>query len=106
VDPAQPKADVPGTFFVTFQNASGQHQSYRWAIETWRDDKRFGLTAPESSPMPVGTSNLTTTGWAPRGQGDCVPYRAKVVALDEDDNRTDFVQPNGMPMWFDFTICP
>ncbi len=106
VDPAQPNADVPGMFFVTFQNASGQDQGYSWKIEIWRDDKRFGETTPESSTMPLGVSTLTTTGWAPRGQGECVPYRAKVVAIDEDDNRADFVQPNGEPLWFDFTICP
>lgn len=108
VEPPTPKADVPGTFFATFQNVSGENQSYRWAVEIWdaEDNKRFGLTAPENSTMPVGVSNFTSSGWAPRGQGECRAYRGRAVALDEDDNRTTFIKPDGNILWLDFTVCP
>lgn len=108
VDPPIPKADTPGNFIVTFQNGSGEKLGYRWAVEIWREDERkpFGLTSPQNSPMPPGETTLVSTGWAPRGQGECVFFRAKPVALDEDDNRSDFVQTNGMPLWLDFNVCP
>jgi hypothetical protein len=108
VEPTSPKADTPGTFFVTFQNNSGENLAHRWAVETWRaeEQKPFGLTSPQNSPMPVGEFSLPSTGWAPRGQGECVFYRAKVVALDEGGNRSDFIRPDGSILWLDFTVCP
>lgn len=108
VDPPTPKADTPGNFFVTFQNGSGERLGYRWAVEIWREDERkpFGLTTPQNSPMPPGEAVLVSTGWAPRGQGECVFFRAKPVALDDDDNRSDFVKADGMPLWLDFNVCP
>lgn len=108
VDPPTPKADIPGNFTVTFQNASGEDLRYRWAVEIWREDERkpFGLTTPHNSPMLPGETVLVSTGWAPRGQGECVFFRAKPVVLDEDDNRSDFIQSNGMPLWLEFNVCP
>lgn len=108
VEPPTPNPNTPGVFIVTFQNVSGEKLGYRWAVEIWREDERkpFGLTAPENSSMPPGETILTATGWAPRGQGECVFFRAKPVALDEDDSRTDFVQANGMPLWLEFSVCP
>lgn len=108
VDPANPPASVQGIFTATFQNSSGQDQAYRWCVETWRADEKkpFGLTKCATAPMPVGVSKLTSTGWAPKGQGECIPYRAKVVALDESNNRMDFIQPNGGLLWLNFNICP
>jgi hypothetical protein len=108
VDPPLPKADTPGNFIVTFQNRSGENLGYRWVIEIWREDEEhsFGITDPQNSTMPPGETVLISSGWAPRGQGDCVFFRAKPIALDEDDNRTDFVQANGTPLWLDFNVCP
>lgn len=109
VEPATPKADVGGTFFVTFQNASGKDQGYNWAVEIWdtENDKRpYGLTTPQDSAMPVGTTNLTSTGWTVKGLGECHAYRARVIARDDEDNRATFVQPNGAILWLDFSVCP
>jgi hypothetical protein len=99
---------MPGVFFVTFQNNTNENLTYRWAVETWRAEAQrpFGLTAPETSTLTPGTSNFTASGWAPRGQGECIFYRAKVVALDEGGNRSDFVRPDGSLLWHDFTVCP
>lgn len=108
VEPEIPKANEGGTFFVTFQNASGEPQAYRWAVEIWREDERrpFGLTAIQAAPMPIGVTTLTASGWAPRGQGECIFYRAKAVALDEEDNRADFIQIDGTLLWLGFNVCP
>ncbi len=109
VEPATPKADAGGTFFVTFQNVSGENQGYNWAVEIWdtENDKRpFGLTTPQNSAMPVGASNLSSTGWTVKGLGECHAYRARVVARDADDTRTNFIQPDGNILWLDFSVCP
>lgn len=108
VDPPTPNPNTPGNFFVTFQNLTNENQGYRWIVEirTADDDKRFGETAPQNSTMPPGETTLISTGWAPRGMGECRSFRGKPVVLDEDDNRSDFVQANGMPLWLDFSVCP
>lgn len=109
VDPAIPKADMGGTFFVTFQNASGENQGYNWAVEIWdtENDKRpYGLTTPQDSAMPIGTTNLTSTGWTVKGLGECHAYRARVIARDDEDNRATFIQPDGTILWLDFSVCP
>jgi hypothetical protein len=109
VEPATPKASDGGTYFVTFQNASGENTSYNWAVEIWdtENSKRpFGLTAPQSSAMPMGVSTFTSTGWTVKGLGECHAYRARVVARDEDDNRSPFIQLDGSILWLDFTVCP
>lgn len=109
VEPATPKAAEGGTFFVTFQNASGQDDGYNWAVEIWdvENDKRpFGLTTPQNSPMPQGVTNLTSTGWTVKGLGECHAYRARVVARDDEDNRMAFIQSDGSILWLDFTVCP
>lgn len=109
VEPASPKADAGGTFFVTFQNASGKDQGYNWAVEIWdvENSKRpFGLTTPQNSPMPIGVTNLTSTGWTVKGLGECHAYRARVVSRDDDDNRATFIQRDGSILWLDFSVCP
>lgn len=109
VEPATPKANVGGTFFVTFQNASGENQGYNWAVEIWDTDnlkRPYGLTTPQNSAMPVGVTNLTSIGWTVKGLGECHAYRARVVARDEDDNRETFIEPDGNIFWLDFSVCP
>lgn len=109
VEPATPKADQGGTFFVTFQNSSGRDGGYNWAVEIWDVDntkRPFGLTTPQNSPMPQGVTNLTSTGWTVKGLGECHAYRARVVARDDEDNRMAFIQPDGSQLWLDFTVCP
>ena len=109
VEPATPKAAEGGTFFVTFQNLSGQADGYNWAVEIWdtENTKRpFGLTTPQDSPMPQGITNFASTGWTVKGLGECHAYRARVVARDDEDNRMTFIQPDGSILWLDFTVCP
>lgn len=109
VDPATPKADVGGTFFVTFQNASDKDDGYNWAVEIWdtENDKRpYGLTTPQDSPFPVGITNLSSTGWTVKGLGECHAFRARVIARDDEDNRQTFIQANGTILWLDFSVCP
>ncbi len=109
VEPATPKADQGGTFFVTFQNVSGQNQGYNWAVEIWDVDNTkhpFGLTTPQNSTLPSGVSTQASTGWNVKGLGECHGYRARAVARDEDDNRTAFVKPDGTELWLDFNVCP
>lgn len=109
VEPATPKANEGGTFFVTFQNASGKDQGYNWAVEIWDTDnlkRPYGLTTPQNSPMPVGVTNLSSTGWTVKGLGECHAFRARVVARDDEDNRQTFIQPDGSILWLDFQVCP
>jgi hypothetical protein len=109
VDPPTPKASVPGTFTVTFQNVSGEDQGYNWCVEIWDAEnvkKPFGLTTCKNSTMPVGITHLTSTGWLVKGLGECTPYRARAVARDPDDNRSNFVQPDGTIFWLNFSVCP
>lgn len=109
VEPATPKPDTGGTFFVTFNNASGEERGYNWAVEIWdadNDRRPFGLTTPQNSPMPIGVSNYTSTGWTVKGLGECHTYRARVVSRDDDDNRATFIQPDGSILWITFNVCP
>lgn len=108
VEPASPKADVPGTFLATFQNASGTDQSYKWCVEIWdvEDDKRFGLTSCVNTAMPVGVTNAAVSGWSVKGLGECRAYRGRAVAQDEEGNRAPFLRPDGSILWLDFTVCP
>lgn len=109
VNPATPKANVPGTFSATFQNLSGAPQQYNWCVEIWQADnvkKPFGLTTCQTSSMPIGVTNLTSTGWDVRGLGECTAYRARVVARDEEDNRFNFIQADGSMLWLNFSVCP
>lgn len=108
VEPATPKADVAGTFFATFRNVSAENQGFRWAVEIWdaEDNKRFGLTTPENSTMVPGDSTHATTGWLVKGLGECRAYRGRVVSIDEEDNRTTFLKPDGGELWLDFSVCP
>lgn len=109
VEPLTPKANEGGTFFVTFQNLSGRDDGYDWAVEIWdvdNDKRPFGLTAPQNSPMPQGVTTLTSTGWTVKGLGECHGYRARVIARDDEDNRSTFIQPDGSILWLDFTVCP
>ncbi len=109
VEPAMPKANEGGTFFVTFQNSSGRDDGYNWAVEIWdvENDKRpFGLTTPQNSPLPQGVTTLTSTGWTVKGLGECHGYRARAIARDDEDNRSAFIQPDGSILWLDFTVCP
>ncbi len=109
VEPATPHAPDGGTFFVAFDNQSGQDDGSNWAVEIWDTEnvkRPFGLTTPQNSPLPVGVSNLTSTGWTVKGLGACHAYRARVVARDDEDNRMPFLKPDGSILWLDFTVCP
>lgn len=108
-EPTTPKANEGPTFFATFLNRSAENQGFDVCIEIWAADntrRPFGLSACQDTPMPPGTTPVILGGWAPRGQGECRPYRARAIARDEDDNRTPFVEANGQEVWVDFNVCP
>lgn len=108
VEPATPKANEGGTFFVTFQNVGGEKQAYNWAIEIWDADNLkhpFGETEAQDAVMPPGISNLTSSGWSVKGQGECHAYRARVFARTQG-NRAAFIQRDGSILWLDFSVCP
>lgn len=110
VEPATPKADVPGIFFATFRNVGAENQGFRWMVEIYEADsdkkQSTGETAKENSTMTPGDSSHTSTGWAPKGLGECRAYRAHAVSVDEEDNRTTFLKPDGGELWLDFSVCP
>lgn len=109
VEPTTPKADTGPTFFATFQNRSSDNQGFDVCVEIWDPEKTknsTGLTACKQTTMPPGSTEMQIGGWAPKGQGECKPFRARAIARDEEDNRTPFVQVNGQDLWVDFTVCP
>ncbi len=109
VNPTTPKPDNGGVYTVTFQNQSGEEQTYEWCVEIWNPDNvknSFGHTDCKTSNFPVGTTTLTSTGWEAKGLGACTPFRARAVITDGHDNRTAFIKPDGTILWLDYSVCP
>jgi hypothetical protein len=109
VDPPQPRAGFPITFYGTFLNTTGSTQRYRWCIDIFKPDnlrKSEGITTCTLQEIPPGTSELQSTGWNLQQIGDCVLYLAYPIWEDEARARTKFPQPAGGDIWKDFTLCP
>ena len=111
LDPPEPKRGQFVTFYVTFLNATGGPQGYKWRIRLFYadDPKRgFGDTAPKTDTIPVGTSELASeSNWRVSGPGDCLGLIARVFWLDESKNAIEFLKPDqsGGPA-AGFQVCP
>lgn len=109
VDPPAPHAGSPITFYGNFLNTTGSVQQYRWCVEIFKPDnlrKSEGITTCTQQEIPVGASELQSTGWNQQQIGDCVLYLAYPIWEDEAKARTKFPKPAGGDIWQDFNVCP
>ncbi len=111
VDPAAPKRNAGVRFHVMFWNNTGSPQTYRWRIRIFEPDKRnsFGDTTPITSNLPNGVIELASSdNWKVGGPGDCLPFIARVFAIDPGNNQEfELLKPDasGGPA-VGFQVCP
>ncbi len=110
VDPPEPRAGNPLTFYGTFVNTTGSNQRYRWCVEIFNPEQglrnSIGITTCTDQDIPPGESELPTTGWNQQQIGGCVLYLAYPIWEDQARARTRFQQPGGGDIWQDFNMCP
>jgi hypothetical protein len=110
VDPPEPRAGNPITFYGSFVNTTGSNQRYRWCVEIFNPEEglrnSIGITTCTDQDIPPGESELPTTGWNQQQIGGCVLYLAYPIWEDQARARTRFQQPAGGDIWKDFTLCP
>lgn len=107
IEPEIPHNKEQVTFFATFNNTTSSNQNARWCAEVFRpgETRSFGISKCASDTIPRGVSVRSTSGWNIAGIRQCVPVRARIVAL-EGDVRTPYRMPNGQIFWLDLTACP
>lgn len=98
LEPPAPKRGTFVTFNVTFLNATGTTQTYRWFIKIFEPDKRnsFGETSKLTTTFQPGTTTLAAPAdWKIGAVGDCMPYIARVFWEDPGDKTVrEFVKPD------------
>jgi hypothetical protein len=110
IDPNPGKSGQSPTFTVTFVNATGQPQIYRWFVKIYEKDQpqSFGETSKTESWLPTNSvtlpsiSDWKTTAVAP----ECSFYIARVFWLDSNNQVIEFTKPNGASTATGFNICP
>jgi hypothetical protein len=111
LDPPAPKRGTFVTFNVTFMNATGTSQTYRWFVKIYEPDKRnsFGETSKLTTTFQPGTTTLAAPAdWKIGAVGDCQPYIARVFWEDFNSKVvTEFIKPDqsGGPA-ASFQECP
>jgi len=111
-DPAQPLNLQHITFYATFMNTTGSGASYRWCIEIWdpnNSKKAFGNTScRDTNTVPVGVNEIMAwdTTYRIVSGGSCLPLRARVIWITNDNARVPFTQPDGSIYWYGFQVCP
>jgi len=98
LDPPAPKRGTFVTFNVTFLNATGTSQTYRWFVKIFEPDKRnsFGETSKLNTTFAPGTTTLAAPAdWKIGALGDCMPYIARVFWEDPGDKTVrEFIKPD------------
>jgi hypothetical protein len=109
VDPPEPRAGRPIAFYGKFLNTTGSPQRYNFCVEIFKPDnlrRSEGITTCTSQEVPVGESELQSTGWVVNQIGECVLYLAYPIFEDSSNARTRFLKPEGGEIWQDFRLCP
>jgi hypothetical protein len=109
--PAAPKYRQPITFIASFTNTTDRPQHYTWLVEIWKADTNdaqpFGQGDALDREIPVGTNErLTGDSFRLTGGGPCLPFRARVVYVDDQGRRVPFLRTNGTELWVTFQVCP
>ncbi len=106
-DPPPRGADLE--FYATFANTTGIVQNFRWIIFIYRPDnpiKSYGQTTVTSSSVDMGAQTKKSLGsWGLPIGGPCEDFIARVAWMDQNNQTTPFLKPNGQPFEKSFTIC-
>ena len=108
-DPNPPLRGSDINFYVTFLNATGVVQNYKWIAYLYRTDNpanRFGETTRTDSSIPVGGGEFKSLGSfkIPVG-GPCEDYTVRINFFDQDNKPIQFAKPDGQPFQKDIHIC-
>jgi hypothetical protein len=108
IEPGVPRNKEDVTFIATMSNGTGRAQVFNLCAELFRpgEGRSFGITRCDGTSIPPGVSEQRSSGWQISGVRECIPVRARIVALGGAGERTAFKQPNGRDLWFDFQACP
>ncbi len=115
LDPPAPNFGDAIGFKVTLLNSTGQGQTYRWLVKVFQcsqnpcvaEDfrKSFGESTSQDSTIPTGTTELTAPKHLSIGLGACT-YVAMPHYYDPITQQpTPFLQTNGQPMYYVFSLC-
>jgi len=96
-------------FYATFANTTGVVQNFRWITYIYRSDNRakaFGQTTATSSSVAIGAHTEKSLGhWTLPLGGPCEDFVARVVWMDQNNQTTPFLRPDGQPFERAFTVC-
>ncbi len=96
-------------FYGTFANTTGIVQNFRWVVFIYRPDnpvKSFGQTTVTSSSVDIGAQTKKSLGsWKLPLGGPCENFVARIAWMDQNNQTTPFLQPNGQPFEKNFVVC-
>ncbi len=107
--PETPTRGLELDFYATFANTTGVVQNFRWVTYIYRPDspvKAFGQTTTTSSSVTIGAHTQKSQGfWKLPLGGPCENFTARVVWMDQNNQTTPFLRPDGQPLEKSFTVC-
>lgn len=109
VDPPQPRAGDEMIFSVQFMNTTGRAQTYEWCVNIYDPNNlrnSFGQTTCQRQLIPEGETVLAGIPYELRQIGQCTPFLAKTVFLDQQRAQVPFFQTDGRDYWLNFSVCP
>ncbi len=109
-DPAEAKQKQDITFYVTFLNATGVPQRYRWFVYVYQAGESIPIgqtSADRSYLLPPGTSEHATANTWKVGPGmPCADFVAKLFSVRADGIGQAFATVNGQEAALTFVVCP
>ena len=110
LEPSAPKRREDVGFYVTYLNATGADQNYRWLVYIYRPDNSrhaFGETPKNVTTIPTGSIEQKAQGtWKLTGGGDCENFIARVAWIDANNQSISFSTSDGRVFEFPFSVCP
>ncbi len=96
-------------FYATFANTTGIVQNFRWIVYLYRSDNpltSFGETTVTMSSLPLGAQTEQSLGfWKLPLGGPCENFVARVAWLDQNNQSTPFLRPDGQVFEKPITVC-
>lgn len=109
ISPDPPKRGMDLEFYATFANTTGVVQNFRWIIFIYRPDnplKSFGQATVTSSSVEIGAQTKKSLGsWRLPLGGPCDNFTARVAWMDQNNQTTPFLRPDGQPFEKNFVVC-
>ncbi len=109
VSPPEPRAGDGMEFAVQFLNTSGRAQTYDWCVVIYNTNdlkKSIGQTSCQRQLIPEGQTELAGARYELRQIGQCTPFLAKAVFVDQQKAQVPFFQSDGRDYWLNFSVCP